>query len=326
MKKIYTVATISLLASSVLLGATPNSADIQRQLQPPKELPKKVTPLVDITGAKEYKEPMVDDKSGKTIFVKDFKIENANHMDNNYLKSLISSFVGKDLTFSQLQKVTSIITEAYREKGYFVARAYLPLQNIQENDNIITISIIEGSYGEFKLNNSSHVKDSTVHAMLEKIKDKNIINANALERAMLLINDIPGVAISKAEIIPGAEVGSSDFDIETIPQNRVDGYIVADNYGSRYTGQNRVQALVNVNSPFGIGDKLSVSGLLSNGADLKNGKLAYSASLVPNGLRGEIAYSKTHYSLAKEYEYLNAKGDTEIFDIGVSYPLSPFQP
>jgi hemolysin activation/secretion protein len=315
------ILTISLLTSSVLLGATPNIGDVNRQIQAPKDLPKKVTPLVDIDGVKKYKEPMSDDKSGKTIFVKDFKIENAIHISETELKSLISSFVNKDLTFSQLQEVASIITKEYRKQGYFVARAYLPVQNIQENDNVIVISIIEGNYGEFKLKNTSLVKDSVVQNMLDEAKKDNVIATSTLERSMLLINDTPGVMVSKAELMPGAEVGTSDFDIETTPQNRVDGYVVADNFGSKYTGRNRVQALVNVNSPFNIGDKLTVSGLVSNGANLKNGKIAYSAPLASNGLRGEMSYSRTDYSLTKDYKYLNADGDSEIFDLGVYYPV-----
>ncbi|MDY3199905.1 MAG: ShlB/FhaC/HecB family hemolysin secretion/activation protein [Arcobacter sp.] len=321
MKNVNKILTISLLTSSVLLGATPNIGDVNRQIQAPKDLPKKVTPLVDIDGVKKYKEPMSDDKSGKTIFVKDFKIENAIHISETELKNLISSFINKDLTFSQLQEVASIITKEYRKQGYFVARAYLPIQNIQENDNVIIISIIEGNYGEFKLKNTSLVKDSVVQNMLDEAKKDNVIATSTLERSMLLINDTPGVMVSKAELMPGAEVGSSDFDIETTPQNRVDGYVVADNYGSKYTGRNRVQALVNVNSPFNIGDKLTVSGLVSNGADLKNGKIAYSAPLASNGLRGEMSYSRTDYSLTKDYKYLNADGDSEIFDLGVSYPV-----
>lgn len=321
MKNVNKILTISLLTSSVLLGATPNIGDVNRQIQAPKDLPKKVTPLVDIDGVKKYKEPMSDDKSGKTIFVKDFKIENAIHISETELKSLISSFVNKDLTFSQLQEVASIITKEYRKQGYFVARAYLPIQNIQENDNVIVISIIEGNYGEFKLRNTSLVKDSVVQNMLDEAKKDNVIATSTLERSMLLINDTPGVMVSKAELMPGAEVGTSDFDIETTPQNRLDGYVVADNYGSKYTGRNRVQALVNVNSPFNIGDKLTVSGLVSNGADLKNGKIAYSAPLASNGLRGEMSYSRTDYSLTKDYKYLNADGDSEIFDLGVSYPV-----
>lgn len=321
MRNINKIVIISLLTSSVLLGATPNVGDVNRQIQAPKDLPKKITPLVDIDGVKKYKEPMVDDKSGKTIFVKDFKIENAIHINESVLKSLISSFVNKELTFSQLQEVASIITKEYRKQGYFVARAYVPVQNIQGNGNVAVISIIEGTYGDFKLKNTSLVKDSVVQNMLDNTKDENVINSNTLEQSMLLINDTPGVMVSKVEILPGTEVGSSDFDIETTSQNRIDGYVVADNYGSKYTGRDRIQALVNVNSPFNIGDKITASGLVSNGSNLKNGKIGYSAPLASNGLRGEMSYSRTDYSLTKDYKRLNADGDSEIFDLGTSYPL-----
>ena len=90
---------------------------------------------------------------------------------------------------------------------------------------------------------------------------------------MLIINDTPGVVVTGADVMPGSDVGTSDFAITTQATKRVDGYVVVDNYGSRYTGENRVQALANINSPFNIGDKITVSGLVSNGADLKNGKL-----------------------------------------------------
>lgn len=321
MRNLDKILTISLLTSSILLGATPNIGDVNRQIEAPKDLPKKSTPLVEIDGIKKYKEPMVDDKSGKKIFVKDFKIENALHVEESYIKEKIKTYINKELSFNELQEVTSIITKIYRDKGYFVARAYLPIQNLQENDNVLIISIIEGNYGEFKLKNNSYVKDNRVQDILNEVKGDNIISSNTIERSMLLINDTPGVEVSKVQIMPGSEVGSSDFLIETTPKNRFDGYIVGDNYGSKFTGKNRLQSLVNINSPFLIGDKLTVSGLISNGSDLKNGKLAYSFPLASNGLRGELSYSRTEYNLTKDYDYLNADGNSNIFEAKVSYPI-----
>ena len=146
-------------------------------------------------------------------------------------------------------------------------------QDLVKNDNLLFISIIEGKYGKIKLNNSSLVNDNSLQAILDNAKSNGIINVKDIERAIILINDRAGVKVNKAEISPGAEVGSSDFNIQTTATPRVDGYIVADNYGSRYTGLYRAQALVNVNSLVALGDKLSISGLVSNGADLKNGKI-----------------------------------------------------
>jgi len=81
---------------------------------------------------------------------------------------------------------------------------------------------------------------------------------------------------------------------------------------------------VDLNSPFKIGDRLSLSGLISNGADLKNYKVAYNAPLMANGLRGEISYTNTDYNLVKlgdgilDEEYY---GDLKTVEAKVIYPI-----
>lgn len=321
MNQINKLITLSLIVSSSLLGATPNIGDALKQVQPPQNVIKKDTPLVEVSGVKKYAPIMKDDKSGKTIFVKSFKIENAIHVEESKLQDLISSYIGKDLSFKEIQEVTSIITKYYRTKGYFVARAYLPVQDINANNGVITISIIEGNYGKFDLKNNSLVKDSVVQGMLDTAKSDNIVSTNTLERSMLIINDTPGVIVTNADVMPGSEVGTSDFAIITEETKRFGGYILADNYGSRYTGKNRAMVGVNINSPFKIGDKLSLNGLLSNGENLKNGRVAYSAPLMSNGLTGEISYSKTTYALVGQYESLDAKGNSETLDATFTYPI-----
>jgi hemolysin activation/secretion protein len=309
--------TLSVLASSILLGATPNIGDMQRQVEPPKI--QKEKPTLPSIGTKEYKTPMKD--SGKTLYIKSFNFSGNLHVDNDELQKLAKGYENQDLTFTQLNELTSKITKLYREKGYFVARAYLPAQDINTNDGVLEIAIIEGNYGEFHLKNSSLVKDSIVQGMLDDVKDKNIVSTSTLERAMLIINDTPGAIVTSADVMPGSAVGTSDFAITSEATNPYDGYILVDNQGSRYTGKNRVMAGINFNSPFKIGDKISLSGLLSNGADLKNGRFAYSAPLLSNGLRGEISYAKTTYSLVEEYKNLDAKGDSTTLDATLSYPI-----
>ncbi|PHR70153.1 MAG: hemin-binding protein [Arcobacter sp.] len=312
---------LSVILANSLYAAAPNIGDVIKQVQAPKKLIKKeVKPLLEIGGVKKYTPMIKDDKSGKRVFVKDFKIEGALHISNKYLQSLISEYKNKKLTFSELKNITSIITKEYRDQGYFVARAYLPVQDIK--DTTVTIAIIEGNYGTFKLKNNSLVKDSMVQAMLNDAKRDNIVSTNTLERAMLIINDTPGVIVSGADVLPGKTVGTSDFKITTQASNAYDGYILLDNQGSRYTGKKRLMMGININSPFKLGDKLSLSGLLSNGENLKNARVAYSLPLMPNGLRGEMSYSNTSYSLTKEYESLEAKGTAQALDITLIYPIT----
>lgn len=317
--QIIKTLSLSILTSSFLLGATPNIGDIEKQIKTPNIEQEKTT-IPNITTPKEYKAPMQD--SGKTILVKSFTFSGNDHVNMEILQALVKEYENKELTFTQITELTSSITKYYREKGYFVARAYLPAQNILENDNVLEIAIIEGNYGEFKLNNNSLVKDSTVQVMLDDAKARdNVISTNTLERSMLIINDTAGVVVTQADVKPGKDVGTSDFIIATEKTNRLDGYAVVDNTGSRYTGKNRLMLGANVNSPFDIGDKISMFGLLSNGHDLKSGKIAYSAPLTPSGLIGEIAYSQTNYSLVKEYESLDATGTSKTIEASLKYPL-----
>ena len=325
MKILNRVAISSVVSSVVLLGSSPNinlpnSSTIDRQLRAPIDLPTKKEESIKIESGEEQDSLSLDDSS-QTIFIKSFKIEGNTVISSDEILNSIKEYENRDLTFKELQALALKISKLYHDKGYFVARAYLPSQNIEENDNVLIISVLEGLYGEFNINNSSLVKDSVIQDIFDNAKFGKIIDSKRVDRAILLVNDRFGVKVSKAQLSPGEEVGSSNFNIETVSTNRVDGYVVADNYGSRYTGEYRLQGLVNVKSIFGVGDGLTLSGLVSNGADLKNGRLAYELPLNSYGLRADIAYTRTNYDLVKEYEDLDAKGNSNIYEIGLSYPL-----
>lgn len=316
-----TIKTIllSTLASSLLLGANvPNIGDVEKEIKVPEI--KKEQPALPEIKTPEYKAPMVD--SGKKILISDFKITENKHIPSTELEKFFIDSKNKELTFNQLQEIASSITKYYREKGYFVARAYIPAQNINENNGVLEIAIIEGTYGEFKLKNNSLVKDSVVQGMLDDAKNRdNVISTNTLERAMLIINDTAGAIVTQADIMPGKDVGTSDFEITTESSNRFNGYVVVDNYGSRYTGKDRLMIGMDINSPFAIGDKISIFGLSSSATNLKNGKISYEAPLSSNGLEGELSYSQTNYSLAKEYDNLDATGTSKTVEAKLSYPL-----
>lgn len=321
MKK--TVA-LSLLSTTFLLAASlnvPSGGDILKQVEPPK-IPQNQTPLVEVGGVQKYAPPMQDDKSGKTVFVKSFKLTGVLHMPNEPLLALLVPYTNKDLTFTQLQEAALLVTKAYRENGYFVARAYIPIQNMQ--DGVAEIAVIEGKYGKFMLQNSSRVKNSLLQAMLDEAKScDNVISTQTLERSMLIINDTSGVHISAVDVLSGEAVGTSDFRVKTQAMPLYDGYILGDNYGSRYTGKNRAMAGINLNSLAGIGDKLSFNGLVSNDANLLNGQVAYSVPLMANGLSGEIGYSKTKYDLIDLQDTPDDMfdGTASTFNATLSYPI-----
>lgn len=309
----------SLLASTIYANPIPPKiSDVLKEVTPPKiEKEKREIPKIkqeQISTPKGFE----DDKKVK---IERFLISGATHMSNEELKQIVAPYEKQDLSFNQIQEITTLITKIYRQKGYFVARAYIPEQNIYTQNGVLKINIIEGNYGEFKLENKSLVKDSILQSNLDDIKDKDIVSTNTLERAMLIINDTAGAIVTKADVRPGKEVGTSDFLIGTEATNRVNGYLIGDNYGSQYTGKHRIMAGVDINSPFNIGDKISAFGFTSEKEGLLSGKLSYYFPIHANGTRGEISYSKTTYELGSSYKELDAIGKNDSLTARVTYPI-----
>ena len=318
MKKTNLIAVSLITSISLHAASVPNIGDALKQVKPPKiEREKKEIP--QIKPQEEQVPKGLED--GKKIEVKKFLIDGAVHLNNEELKSIVSPYENQSLSFNQMLEITSLITKAYREKGYFVARAYIPHQNILTQNGSLKINVIEGNYGKFHLENNSLVKDEIVQANLDDIKDKNIVSSQTLERAMLIINDTPGVVVNKAEVRPGKELGTSDFIIGTDATKPYNGYIIADNYGSQYTGKHRIMAGVDINSPFKIGDKISTFAMTSEKTGLLSGKVGYEFPLHANGTRAEISYSKTTYELGSTYKNLDAVGSSDSIAARVSYPI-----
>lgn len=308
------------LASLQLIFAVdrPSSSTIIKEIYVPKDIPKVQKPKIKIENLDKLKKPKKN-KSKETIEVKGFDISGNDNVPKEEFQAIFDQYKNKRLTFDDLVKVSNDVTQIYRDKGYFIARAYLPLQKFE--NNIVQIKIVEGYYNKFLLDNTSYVKNSVLQAILDRKLDVKVIDRKSLERSILLINDLPGVYIDKINIKPGDKIGTSDFNIVTKATPRASGYMIFDNYGNRYTSKNRVNAGIDINSMSKLGDKLSFRGLIGSGKKVTHKNMTYSVPLHNNGLKADIAYSQTEYELGDRYTSLEATGKSSIVEIGLNYPI-----
>lgn len=319
--KIVQYLLLTLITLTTILQAAPKIGDVMRQIEVPKEFREpKSNQLVEIQGVKAVLRPeLKDDKSAKKVYIKEFRIDGNKSIKSELLINLLYAYANKELSFNDMQITASVVTKEYRRQGYIVARAYIPVQNV--HDGILEITVIEGVYGEFKFTNNTQLDGAMIQSVFDINKTGMVIKSDSLERSLLLVNDIPGVVISNATIQAGKSVGSSDFLIHVNKSNPYDGYVLLNNYGGRYTGNNQLTAGLNLNNPFDVGDKLSVVGLISSTTNLSYGSLSYSTPLYKNGLRGEVGYDSTLYSLEEEYTSLDALGRSKNFYAKLIYPI-----
>lgn len=316
------------LALGLALGATataqaqqvPTIGDVVRQSQPvtPLVTPPPSLPALGGAPAAPPLQALPGDAAGK-VKVTRFVLEGNRVIDSASLLALLPPAQGQTLTLAQLEELATRITRHYRASGYFVARAYIPAQEL--TDGKLVIRVVEGQYGKFILSNTSRVQDTVVQGLLDEAKRRDIVSLDTLERAMLIINDTPGVKVVQADVMPGEQVGTSDFAIRTEATPAWGGYVLLDNYGSTYTGKQRLRFNADWNSPSGRGDRLSASGMVTRHSGLLNGRLAYSTLLGTDGVRLEGALSRTTYELSDVYAALDASGTSNGVDLILSKPL-----
>lgn len=265
-------------------------------------------------------EPPFVMKDKEKLLVRRFKLEGPQLIDEAQVRALLAPYEGRNLTIAEIYEAADHITNLYRNAGYLVAKAYVPAQNAKSGT--LRIKIVPGKYGAVTLENESLVRDQHLQGVLDTaLAGETYIHKDRLERAMLLMSDLAGVGTPRIAIGPGRVPETSDFVFSAPEGRRFDGYLLGDNYGSPYTGRNRLSGGVNLNSPLGFGDKLSAYGIVSEDAKLKNGRIAYSAPIGYDGLRAEISAFRTTYVLGGIYSALDATGTADGIAGTLTYAL-----
>lgn len=256
---------------------------------------------------------------GATLTLKAFRFEGAEFIDEAELQAELVSFLNRPLRMVDIEAAASRITALYRQRGYPVARAYVPRQDAREGT--LLLRVLVGHFGRFSLKNRSRVADDLVRPVFQSLQDQGAVTRAGLERAMLRVGDMPGASLPRLTVGPGEAPGTSDFEVEVDEGPQVAGYLLGDNQGSRYTGRNRLSLGLDLNSPLGGADRLSLHAMNAEGGGLVSGRLAYSVPLGSDGLRAELAGSKTTYELGSVYQDLGASGTADSAEATLSYPV-----
>jgi hemolysin activation/secretion protein len=241
-------------------------------------------------------------------------------MPINQLDKISAPFLGLELNRAQLDDLVNRVTAAYQDKGWILTRAYLPPQNA--SDGRLTIAVLVGRYGEISVQNDSLIRDSVTRDYFKSFKKEAPARRKDIERAVLLLSELAGTQRPNVTLSAGKEPGLANFHAEVGRENRISGYGLIDNQGSKYTGRFRFGLGLNLNSPLGLGDRFSFNGMVSEkGKGLLNGRLSYALPLGSSGLIFDVGASRTTYELGREYADLEAVGRSDSLDFTLSYPI-----
>jgi len=312
MRKSLLLATTLLAAASPAWSQTaPDAGRVLQELAQPLDLPTE-SPSVAV----EPQPAPPTGPSGTKVSVQSVIITGNTLYCEDDLRGILGDLSGQTYDLGGLRGLASQLSAFYHTEGYPFARAYLPPQEIA--NGTLTIQVVEGRYGQVKAEGEPDTA-ARAQEFLSALQPGNVIQSDTLERATLILDDQPG--IKAAPIIrPGQEIGTGDLSIPVSRTPAISGELGADNFGNRYSGEYRARGDLQFDSPFLFGDQIQIK-TLGTDESMWLGSLAYSLPLGSSGLRGQVGYYETDYSLGKQFESLDATGYAKVASVGFSYPL-----
>src|SRR5450830_1801094 len=305
----------------VVQAQTPGDAGTFRQQieqgQTPA-LPRKVLPERPLEPA-PLKAPQ-----GTTVTVKTFRFAGNTLLSEEQLAPAVAQYLNRPLNLTELNKAAAAVADAYRRAGW-VVRAYLPKQDIQ--DGSVTIQIVEAVFSGAIIDGEAphRFPVASVLGMIEAAQSRGEkLSAADIDRALLLLDDLPGVAAT-GNLRAGKNEGETELALKLADEPLIRFEVGADATGSRATGSARMLANLALNSPLGLGDLVSANYLHTDGSDYL--RVGYTQPVGLDGWRVGANGSVLNYRLvAPEFESLNAKGSSDSIGLEASYPIIRSRP
>lgn len=199
---------------------------------------------------------------GAQVQVDSVRFEGNTRFSQGQLREVLGAEVlGERYDLSGLRSLANRISVFYREAGYSFARAFVPVQDLEQGE--LLIQVVEGRYGRVEFDAEDERLTERVKRYLSELIPGEVINQNALERAFAILGDVPGITVTPA-IIAGSEPGTGDVLVRIEEDAAWSGSLGLDNHGNRFSGEYRGVLRASRPMVFTFGDTLDVTTLYSS--------------------------------------------------------------
>jgi hemolysin activation/secretion protein len=129
---------------------------------------------------------------GAALEVGAIVIDGLGALDRSDFAAVIEPYAGRTLDRAQLHTLTDAVASRARALGYLLATAWIPEQALV--GGVLRVRVDEGGVDEIRIEGSD---DPALRRQLQRLIDIRPLTLAALQREVLLADDIPGVWIRK---------------------------------------------------------------------------------------------------------------------------------
>lgn len=245
------LSPLSLCAAS---PDVPPAGVVERQLEyeyyEEKQIdPNKLTPLMEVDVPEQQL-----NLGEETAFIKVVQFSGNTIFSEKEIEAWAAPYVNRDLSMKEMTDLCELIQKKYASKGYFLARAYLPAQEIREG--VLKIIILEGRLGEILITGNKYYSEKFIRAYFADFQDQAINYAQFL-KALLLLDENSDLKVG-ALFKKGKEYGTADVILRVQDDRPIHVTVDHNNYGSDHTSKQRTGMRLDWGNLLMDGDKATL--------------------------------------------------------------------
>lgn len=177
--------------------------------------------------------------------LKGVEFEGATVFSQQEMDALFSPLYGQRISLDTLREGANKLEARYKEEGFFLVRVFIPPQQV--NNGVFKIKVVEGYVNDVFVEGPDDKMNARIVAFTKQLAAVRPLTLSALERVLLLMNDLPGVS-GTAVLRQGAELGSSDLLVTVTPAETSQALTVG-NGNAKTTGPYSINYNLNLTEP-----------------------------------------------------------------------------
>src|SRR5579872_3913644 len=166
------------------------------------------------------------------------------------LAAIYQPYLGKEVSFDDLQKIIEQINALYRARGVATALAVLPPQRVE--NGTVHVQLVEGKIGNVTIEGDKLTRGSYIEQHLGAVTG-DVVNTEALAQSLIRFNRTNQTQL-QASLQPGGALGLTDILVRATEPMQYQLQAFTDNLAVKSVGRYEGGIYLRDAEPLGIGD------------------------------------------------------------------------
>jgi hemolysin activation/secretion protein len=269
-----------------------------------------------VVGPSPRQSPLLQ-PGGPKFRLKSIRFDDSKFLTTQELDAIVAPYIGKNVDFSDLQKIIAAVNALYQQRGIITGIATLPPQTV--DGGVVRIQLTEGRLGRVSFDGRVQTSEDYILQRVGLPKPGEVVDVPQVTRDVVWFNRTNDVQI-RTLLQPGTTFGLTDIQLAVVEPRINTLQFFADNQGVQTTGRYQVGAFYRRHGTLGVDDRFTFYGTKSLGN--LNGNVSYTVPFNPLGGRVGVSYTRGAIEIIKgPFAGLNVTGESEQAAVNVTQPL-----